>query len=100
MTIPIEKPELELGKEYTVELFPRTVRRRAKYLGKIDKKHIFNSKNGAERYLSLDEHWMVKDGGIITYNCFSSAPIQIIEADTKIQKLEEELKKLEEVGIK
>ena len=66
-----DKPKLEVGKEYLVELYPRTIRVNAKYLGQTNlkgqnKKHFFVSEG--ETYHPLLDRWMIQDEkGFLTY---------------------------------
>ncbi len=81
------KPELELGREYKIDLYPfgkalieegRAIE--ARYRGYVDKgpylnKHVFVSENenGEKIYHFFSEHWTCEIRGIITYPCVSSA---------------------------
>ena len=69
----IAKPELEKGKEYEVELYPKIERVKATYVGGRLSKQVFKeTKGSAVWYIFLDNNWIKEINGIITYKSISS----------------------------
>lgn len=96
-----KKPELEVGKNYKIDLYPfgRAIRSgyivtlhpsgqtagsgeiiKAKYLGRVDKEagfienvFVFEDENKEINYAFFNDHWTREIKGIITYPCISSS---------------------------
>lgn len=75
-----EKPKLEVGKEYEIELYPGEEKKKAKYLGILGKDHFFRF-TGDKRiedereYIIMDDQWLTEDDGSLSYLEISSKPV-------------------------
>ena len=88
-----EKIELNTGQEYSVQIYPTETVINARYAGENElegfgNNHLFISE---KYYILASNHWLrKKEDGTITYNQFSSAPI---EAVSKKDSLDSRLSK-------
>ena len=64
---------------YEIRLYPGQVILKGKYLNQLGGTHIFeHEKKGEKHYILVEDHWMIKEEGIITHKNISSFPINII----------------------
>ena len=75
----LEKVELIIGQEYSVELYPKDDIVKAKYVGEdklegFGDQHLFVSEGENKSYVAMSNHWLrKKDDGTLTYISVSSA---------------------------
>lgn len=70
-----ERPALEIGRDYEVEVYPTSETIEASYKGLKDGKHIFE--NDGFRLL-VDDHWITEERRLITHLKISSSVISRI----------------------
>jgi len=97
--------DLQRQTKYKVHLYPSTAVEEATYLGIIPSQrlHVFLSpkqKHDSEKVLLLNDHWITKENGVITYFSTSSEPVNWLNVqDVARQDRNSELVKLLE-GVK
>lgn len=70
-----KKPELKIGKTYSIELYPRKDKSESRYLGKLRGEHIFFDDNGRGGFIFVNESWIIEKEGVITHD--SKSPLLV-----------------------
>ncbi len=71
--------KLNKMQNYEIRLYPGQVILEGKYLNQLGGTHVFeHEKKGEKHYILVENHWMVKEEGIITHKDISAFQIKVI----------------------